>query len=165
MTEVAAAPLDRAARLVTLLFMGIVTGVSVLIVVSGEPKPLALRLVIAGVIPAVVLGMGAFAPKGYATAPGRLIIRRRVVPPRIYATRPEPPVRWPMRGIRLWASGGVFGYFGMFWTRRLGRYRAHVTDRARTVLVATAKGPVVISPADPDWFLRPGPTTESNSAP
>jgi len=153
LTEVAAAPLGRATRILTVIALAIIGAVLAAVLSAGTDEPLAPRLIIATVLAAVVLASWALAPKGYATAPGRLVVRRRGARPRTYATRPELPVRWRMRGLRLLGSGGLFGHFGTFWTRGLGRYKAHVTDPARTVLVTTAQGPVLISPADPETFL------------
>jgi hypothetical protein len=54
----------------------------------------------------------------------------------------------------LFGSGGLFGYYGLFRTRALGRSTWYVTNRKnRIVLIAGAKT-FVLSPDDVDGFLR-----------
>lgn len=35
---------------------------------------------------------------------------------------------WPLYEVRLWASGGYFGFWGLFYTPRLGRFYLYQTD-------------------------------------
>ncbi len=51
-------------------------------------------------------------------------------------------------GIRLWGNGGLFGGSGIFWSRRLGVFRAYVTRSgpSELVLVETPAKKVLISP-------------------
>jgi len=55
--------------------------------------------------------------------------------------------------IRIGVHGGVFSYTGTFWNRKLGWYRAFVTDPGRTVVLRYPKRAVVISPHDPQHFI------------
>jgi hypothetical protein len=60
-----------------------------------------------------------------------------------------------LRGsIRLFGIGGLFSFTGLFRSPRLGRYRAFVTDPGRTVILRFADRVVVVSPADPQAFIR-----------
>lgn len=153
-TEVAAAPLDRATRVVT-GFVVLLFAVLAVAIAALPGPPLAVRLVLPALFLAVLALSWALAPRGYATAAGQLVVRRRGVRPRTYAVTADAPVAWPagVRGVRLLGSGGLFGYYGTFWSRDLRRYRAHVTHLKRTVLVRTTRGAVVISPADVEAFL------------
>lgn len=54
---------------------------------------------------------------------------------------------------RLWASGGLFGYYGLFKTARLGKCRWYVTNRSQSVIVVTGESTVVLSPNDVPGFL------------
>jgi hypothetical protein len=56
--------------------------------------------------------------------------------------------------IRLWGSGGLFGYYGRFRTAKLGRCTWYVTDRKNTVVVRTNAKTVLFSPDDIDGFLE-----------
>jgi hypothetical protein len=55
--------------------------------------------------------------------------------------------------IRLWGSGGLFGYYGLFSTSKLGRSTWYVTNRNNAVVLITAGKTVLLSPDDPDGFL------------
>lgn len=54
--------------------------------------------------------------------------------------------------IRLWGSGGFFGYYGLFRTSRLGRCWWYVTNR-RNLVVVIAGQTALFSPDDVDGFL------------
>lgn len=95
--------------------------------------------------------------RGYEIERGKLTIRRllwrtqvRLGDTPTAAAHPGAMVGSSSR----WGSHGFFSYSGWFSNGSLGRYRAFVTDRARTVVVRTAHGvTVVISPDDPIRFL------------
>lgn len=55
--------------------------------------------------------------------------------------------------IRLFGSGGVFGYYGLFRTSKLGRCTWYVTDRDNSVVLVTPTKTALFSPDDPDGFL------------
>jgi hypothetical protein len=57
------------------------------------------------------------------------------------------------RCIRLWASGGLFGYYGWFKTAKLGKCRWYMTNRSNSVIVVTDERTVVLSPSDVQGFL------------
>ena len=56
--------------------------------------------------------------------------------------------------IRLFGNGGLFSFTGIFRNKRLGRYRAFVTDHRRAVVLRMAGNTVVVSPADPQGFVE-----------
>ena len=55
--------------------------------------------------------------------------------------------------IRLGGSGGLFGYYGLFSTAKLGRSTWYVTNRSNSMVVITAAKTVLLSPDDPEGFL------------
>lgn len=55
---------------------------------------------------------------------------------------------------RLFGNGGLFAACGWFWNRKLGRYRAWVTDDERLVLIQCSDRKLVVSPGQPDEFVR-----------
>ena len=60
-----------------------------------------------------------------------------------------------MRGsIRTCGNGGGYSITGWYWSKRLGFYRAYVTDLKRTVVLRFRKRTVVVSPDDPGDFVR-----------
>jgi len=54
--------------------------------------------------------------------------------------------------LRVAGSGGLFGYFGRYWSRDLGGFRLMATRRTGLVLVETSGGRVVLSPGEPAAF-------------
>ncbi|RLF18596.1 MAG: hypothetical protein DRZ82_07960 [Thermoprotei archaeon] len=61
----------------------------------------------------------------------------------------------PGKGIRLWASGGLYGFFGLFYFKDYGKVRVYVTNRHKVVLIRMKDDvPYMISPKDPKEFLE-----------
>ncbi len=56
--------------------------------------------------------------------------------------------------IRTCGNGGLFCFAGWFWSRRLGHFRAFVTDLRGTVVLRYANRTVVVSPGRPEEFAR-----------
>lgn len=156
--DVRAAPLDRATRVVTAVASAVLVigGVGPALF-PGPDMPVGVRVAFPALLVGCLAAAWAFAPAGYELHPGALVVRRRGVGAKRYAVsgepEPAPCDARGMRGIRLMGSGGLFGWHGLFWSRALGRYHAHVTDRSRMLLVASTTSPVLVSPADRDTFL------------
>jgi hypothetical protein len=55
--------------------------------------------------------------------------------------------------LRLFGNGGLFSFTGLFWNRRVGRYRALATDPDRAVVLRYPKRTIVITPHDPQHFI------------
>lgn len=62
----------------------------------------------------------------------------------------------PSFGLRLWGNGGLFAGTGIFWNKKYGIFRAYVTTgkRSNLILVHTPKTKVLISPENPDQFVK-----------
>jgi hypothetical protein len=153
----AAAPLDTATRVITVLFLAVITLVMLLAAYASimVGRSVATIVVLLGGV--VVIGSAwGFAPRRFEVDDGRLRVRRRGFGGKEFGLEGQAKRVEPSRllGIRLLGSGGAFGWYGLFWNRSLGRYRAYVTDRSRIVEVGTDQGMVVLSPDDPDRFLR-----------
>jgi hypothetical protein len=92
-------------------------------------------------------------PLGYEVEESGLIVRRPIgrVPFRSRVCREARVARHDdLSGcIRLWGSGGLFGYFGIFSTTKLGRSTQYGTNRKNLVVRITEKQTVVLSPDDP----------------
>ena len=94
--------------------------------------------------------------RGYEVGGGELRIKRLLwdtpwpLDERASATvRPN-----AMRGSwRTWGNGGIYAITGRFSGSGLGRYHAFVTDPARTVVITTSRGVVVVSPDRPADFV------------
>jgi len=59
-----------------------------------------------------------------------------------------------LRGsLRVVGNGGLFSITGTFWNRRLGRYRAFITDPRKVVVLVTPGKTIALSPDDPQMFV------------
>jgi PH (Pleckstrin Homology) domain-containing protein len=99
----------------------------------------------------------AYSPRSYVIEGQTILVQRLAGPARVLlqgvrdARRTTPE---DLRGcIRLWGSGGLFGYYGLFRTAKLGKSTWYVTNRKNSVVVITAPKTVLFSPDDPDGFL------------
>lgn len=105
----------------------------------------------------LILAFG-FSPRAYAVSDGMITVRRPIrnvqVPIRNLreARRVNPE---DLKGcIRLWGSGGLFGYYGLFRTTKLGRCIWYATNRKNFVVVTTESKTTLYSPDDVDGFLE-----------
>ncbi len=115
----------------------------------------------------------AYAPRGYAIEGRAILVTRfagtvRIALDNVRAARRAEPD--DLRGcIRLWGSGGLFGYYGLFSTAKLGKSTWYVTNRSNSVIVIMGAKTVLFSPDDPDTFLGAvqavAPIPESDAGP
>jgi hypothetical protein len=130
--------------------LAVITGLPALGVVIHAPF-------LAGFCVLVFLLGYAFSPRGYLVSERLLIVKRPIgtvnIPlDGIREVRLATPA--DMRGcIRLFGSGGLFGYYGLFWTAKLGKSTWYVTNRKKSVILANATRTVVVSPNDPEAFV------------
>ncbi|HVM18607.1 MAG TPA: PH domain-containing protein [Egibacteraceae bacterium] len=149
-----AAPLDKPTRLVTAALVVAVFGLAASIP-AAEGGPVAMLFGWGVPLGAIALGYG-MSPRGYRIEPsGQLRVLRRVFGSK--QLRVESAQRTATLlgagGLRLAGSGGVFGWYGWFWRRETGRYRAYVTDRSRLVACHGPDGLIIVSPEDPEAFI------------
>ncbi len=105
----------------------------------------------------ILLGAYAYSPRRYSLDGRSIVIHRlagNVSLPLGGLRRANRAAAEDLRGcIRLWGSGGLFGYYGLFRTPSLGRCTWYVTNRAKMVVVETSGKTVLVSPDDADGFL------------
>ncbi len=106
---------------------------------------------------AIVALSWAWSPRGYVVAEDAIRVKRLIgsahVPlAGLREARRAGPEDF-RRAIRLFGSGGLFGYYGLFSTRTLGRSYWYVTDRSKAVVVITGAKTAVFSPDDVDGFI------------
>jgi hypothetical protein len=96
-------------------------------------------------------------PVKYQLLPGRMEIQRPFGAIKIAFHHIESIQRVSMNDlglvIRLFGSGGLFGYFGIFTSRKLGRFQMWCTNRDKLVLITTNDSKLLISPDEPDDFI------------
>ena len=110
-----------------------------------------------GLGPFLLILAYAYSPRGYRVAEHAIAVRRLIGGVRI----PLDDVREVRTGtaddfagcIRLWGSGGLFGYYGVFRTSKLGKCTWYVTSRRKSVVVITGAKTVVLSPDAPERFV------------
>jgi hypothetical protein len=123
------------------------------------PSILVLRrggIVTGTLLIALTLSLAGQLIRGYEVHPGSLVIRRVFRStrwPLALPTRAEVRPSVMANSWRLWGNGGFFAFSGIFSNAALGKYRAFVTDFARTVVLDTPRGRLVVSPDDPEAFI------------
>lgn len=100
-----------------------------------------------------------FAPQAYEVTGNEIIVRRPLGPIRIACSNIVAVERLAAgslgMGIRLCASGGLFGVFGLFWSKGLGRFWMWGTRPDKLVLLRLRTGlPVVLTPDDDEGLTR-----------
>jgi hypothetical protein len=132
--------------------------VSVIVAVTLALVAILTRNVfVAGLGTTLVLLTFAWSPRGYTVEGRTLLVHRLIGSARI----PLQEIRELRAGtaddfqgaIRLIGNGGLFGYYGLFQTTKLGKSTWYVTNRDRAVVIVTSAKTVVVSPDDVEGFL------------
>ncbi len=132
--------------------------ISVLVCVFLVAIAIVTKVLAVAVLACLVIGVSyAYSPQGYMVHQRSVIVRRLIGSVRIpleavgeirAATADD------FRGcVRLWGSGGVFGYYGLFRTSKLGKCTWYVTNRGKAVMLITGTKTTLLSPDDVDGFL------------
>ncbi len=154
MNTIHRAPWGLRLRVSTLLVVILAGGIVILPSVANTP---GLPPEMAWIVAVLVLaGTAPFTVRGYEIADGAILVHRlfwktRLPLADLRAAEVEP--RAMAGSLRTFGNGGAFSFTGWFWNRRLGRYRAFVTDFGRTVVLRFTDRTIVISPADPGAFV------------
>src|SRR5262245_55636800 len=120
----------------------------VLVATSGDPSLLILPLPFLG---ALWVAQG-LAPAGYSLEAGGLRIERRWLRTLLpySAIRSVDRRRRPVGGLGAIGFNGLFGAHGWRWNPRTGWHYLAIANTRDLVYLDTARGLVVISPAEPD---------------
>jgi hypothetical protein len=118
----------------------------------------ATHSVVAGCLTAaIVVGSYAWSPRGYAVSDGYIEVNRLIGRARISLDglrEARAATKDDFRGcLRLFGNGGLFGYYGMFRTSKLGKSTWYVTNRGKAVVVVTGEKTVLFSPDDVEGFI------------
>jgi len=116
------------------------------------------NIIISALALVVILISFAYSPRGYVVSDRSILVRRLAGGVRI----PLDDVRElrrstedDLRGcIRLRGSGGLFGYYGLFRSSKLGEFTEYVTNRNNSVVLITGSKTMLFSPDDVDGFLN-----------
>lgn len=132
--------------------------VSLLVLAAALGAVAASRsVVIAFLLFLVICLTYAYSARGYACE-GRSVLVKRLVGdvtiPLDGLREARATTKDDFRGcMRLWGSGGLFGYYGLFRTTKLGKSTWYVTNRKNAVVLVTESKTVLLSPDDVPSFL------------
>jgi hypothetical protein len=154
---------DWRTRVLTGVVFLILVGCTALVIVTspralGHAGALVLVAVVACFDLALVATLYLLAPKAYTIRSGALVIRRGardivISSADIAAVELDPDGGVLKGAIRLCASGGALGFFGLFRKSGFGAFRAYATRTTGLVIIRRTRGePVVVSPDDPKAF-------------
>ncbi|MFW9950167.1 MAG: PH domain-containing protein [Candidatus Thorarchaeota archaeon] len=144
---------DNLVKGVTSIVLGLIISFMVLFTFIPD-LPTILRTVIIILYVAIVLVPFLWAPRGYILHKNLIIIKRIIGDERIIVSEKSKIWKWKWWGIRLWASGGLYGYFGIFFFREIGKVKMYATNRNNLVLVKDANNTkYLVSPDNLDKFM------------
>ncbi len=96
-----------------------------------------------------------WAPQGYTVKGNLVTVKRRIGEAEISVAKTPERWRWTWWGMRLFGSGGLYGYFGHFTFRGIGRVRMYATNRHSLVLLVDERGnKTLVSPNEPERFIQ-----------
>lgn len=136
-----------------LVALAIAIGVGMSFLPDGVPEWVRASAVWS--FPLILLACLPFMIRSYAITDDSILIRRLFWTTRLERDGLKSAEVLPgaMKGsIRTCGNGGAFSFTGWYWSRKLGSYRAFVTDLKRTVVLRFDKRTVVVSPDDPEAF-------------
>jgi hypothetical protein len=152
------APWSVGVKIISVLGTALLLGISLIGSQKiPESEPLAARLAATLLPLAVLLVTLPFIVRGYVLTGGELRIERlgwqnHFSLADVVSVEADPDaMRW---SLRLFGDGGLFGYFGWFWNRKLGTYRAYGTNPKNTVVLKLSNRTIVITPHDPARFVE-----------
>lgn len=134
----------------SLILIGVAYGVAKLM-------PRAVGVVSAWLTLAVLLGSALSVVRSYEVDRNRLSIQRLLWSTVIDIrglTRVWHDPNGLRGSIRVFGNGGLFSLTGIYWSRALGRYRMFATDPKKFVGMVLPSRKIVVTPADPDAFVR-----------
>jgi hypothetical protein len=146
----------------TLIVMSVLTTVVCLGATAGAwfsmvEKHAPGALGFAAMLPLVILfGCALCTIRGYSMSSDSILVHRLMWSTALsraglQSAQVEPDVM--RRSLRTFGNGGAFSFTGFYYNKRLGSYRAFVTDPRRAVVLRYANRRVVLSPAAPQDFV------------
>lgn len=123
------------------------------VALGPSPVPWPLRC-LALAVPAGALPFAIF---GYEIREGTLEVRRlgwrtKIDLAGLKSAQADPSA---LRGsIRTCGNGGLYSFTGWYWNKKIGSYRAYATDLKRAVVLTFESRRIVVTPDDPEAFVR-----------
>ena len=155
-----AAPWSRILKLVTALGAVLLAGAGI-VAYRAIPVPSGFThnfgLGIALLFPLILVFSLLLTVTGYTVSSSDLVVQRlfwgtRVSLSGLQNVRLDPSL---CKGsLRIFGNGGLFSFTGLYYNRRLGRYRLFATNFTNTVLLTTPNRKIVITPANANAFVE-----------
>jgi len=160
MSQSFAAPMGRTTVQMTVLasvVMLLVGGLQILFGFKQEGGVRRILLAVGFVILLCVPGTMLLKVRGYEVTPSHVIVRYGLSERSFPLAEIAEAVHRPnvlSRSRRDAGNGGMWSFLGAFSSRELGKIRAYVSDLEKTVVLTMPGQAVVISPDDPESFVR-----------
>jgi len=155
MAHVFRAEWDKTVKVITtfivILLISIALSITYKALISGKEFTLAFNFLILGILLLTYL----YAPKCYEITERGVVIVRRIGSIQIpfSAIRRFYGADLGRVGLRLWGCGGLFGYFGLYSIRGMGRVWVYATKK-EVVVIETDSKKYAISPENIFEFLE-----------
>ena len=151
------APWGKTLVCISIIFAGMCLGTAVMTYFLAPSIAILYRIAATGLPLVLVAGCVPFVIRGYVITGDAILIRRlfwttRLERAGLMSAEALPNVM--RKSIRTCGNGGGFSITGWYWSKPLGFYRAFVTDLNRTVVLRFQRRTVVVSPEDPEEFVR-----------
>ena len=152
------AKMGTSVKWITVVTYFVLAGVVVLASASRNSAPAMTFAFWITVLTVLGLSVGglAFRIHGYDLDCNALVIRygfgRRVIPC-ADITSAESGLGVIQRSLRIFASGGLWSFLGVFRHAEVGQFRAYVSDLSKAILLGTVAGRVLVSPSEPEQFM------------
>jgi hypothetical protein len=157
MSSFPAAPASGIVKVASTLAVLVLLAIAVSFSTPSARHSLGAIVLVAMVLPPLIIGGTLlYAVRGYELEGSTLRVQRLlwVTELRVGALERAWHDEKAMSGsMRLFGNGGLFAITGWFRNKKLGRYRAFVTNPGQAVVMRGASGTIVVSPAVPLAFL------------
>jgi hypothetical protein len=159
MHRVAVAPWSTSLKVMSAISLVILAGVPWLVKRTVPPDAFTNWVVsfVTWACVVVVIGSLLLVIRAYELDRSQLVVHRLLWPTRIDIrglTRVWHDPAALKGSLRVLGNGGLFSFSGLFYNRALGRYRLFGTDPKRAVVMLMTARAVVVTPEDPDAFIR-----------
>lgn len=157
MMKIYQAPWGNPLKIVSslLVVLSVVNVVAFRFLLPEEPR--ILILLAQWTLSLIVLACLPFMIRGYAITGDAILIRRLFWTTRLDRAdfkSAEVVPKAMSKSLRTCGNGGGFSFTGWYWSKPLGFYQAFVTDLNRTVVLRFEKRTVVVSPDEPEEFVK-----------
>ncbi len=96
-----------------------------------------------------------WSPQGYFVHNDIVTVKRLIGDKKIIVAMEPKRWNWTWWGLRLFGSGGLYGYFGFFTFKGTGRVQMYSTNRHNLVHIRDNQGKkYLLSPKEPDRFIQ-----------